>query len=417
MRLTREESEMLDGKYGYPIQKSMEILVTLGELYGAEKMIPAVSAHSTGQFSAIREAGVQFLEELADKGGKFVIFVDTNPIGIDLDTPKDFGVSDEFIQRQMAVINALAKMGAFISSTCAPYLIGHVPLWREHVAWNESSAVNFINSVFGARANREGGPSSIAAALTGRVPECGYHLDQNRYGDLEITVTAQLKGVHDYGALGHFAGNLSLSKTHVPVFVGIPPSVSLDDFKNIGGAAQAGDVQLYHVVGITPEAPTEAAAFGGKKVKDWQTVEFGQRELQEAKESLSPATAREVDVVAFGCPHCSIREIREIARLISGKKVKSGVQLLIITARATAAYARATGDLDVIEASGGRIMCDTCLFSKCQELLKNSNSGIVATNQSKLASIFSGLGSRRDILTHYGSVEECVEAATTGKWR
>ncbi len=413
MKLTREENEMLDGKYGYPVQKSMEMLVALGELNNAEKMIPIASAHSTG-VHAIGEAGAQLLEEWANKGGKFRVFVDTNPMGFDPDTPKDFGLSDEFIQRQLAANTAFAKMGACLSSTCAPYLVGHVPRWREHVAWNESSAVNFINSVFGARTNREGGPSSLAAALTGRTGEYGYHLDQNRYGDIKIRVTAKLKGVHDYGALGCFAGHLFVDKTIVPVFVGIPASISLDDFKNIGGGAQAGDVQLYHLAGITPEAPTEEVAFGGKKVKDWQTVEFGERELREAKESLSPATARGVDVVAFGCPHCSIREIRGIARLISGKKVQSGVKLLIVTSRMTAAYARRTGDLDAIEASGGRVMCDVCLIDKCRELLRGRSPGIMATNHSKIAWAMS---TRRDILPHYGSVEECVETAITGKWR
>jgi predicted aconitase len=412
MHLTREENEMLDGKYGYPVQKSMEVMVALGECYGAEKMIPVASGHSIAQLTALCEAGVQFIEELANKGGKFVIFVDTNPIGIDPDTPKDFGLSDEFVQRQMAATTALAKMGAFLSNTCAPYLIGHFPRWRQHVAWNESSAVNFVNSVLGARTNREGGPSALAAGLIGRTAEYGYHLDRNRYGDLKIRVTAKLKGPHDYGALGHYTGKVAGNK--IPVFVGIPTSVSSDDFKMLGAsAAGAGAVELYHVVGITPEAPTEAIAFGRKRVRDWQTVEFGERELREAKESLSLARTREVDVVAFGCPHASITEIREVARLISGKRVKAGVELLITTSRMTAAYARMTGDLDAIERGGGRVMCDTCAIIKCQELLRNRNPGIMATNAAKMANVFC---SRQDIIPHYGSLEECVEAAITGKW-
>ncbi|MFH1651582.1 MAG: aconitase X catalytic domain-containing protein [Chloroflexota bacterium] len=413
IKLTREEQEMLDGKYGYPVQKSMEILMALGDCYGAERMIPVNSAHSTVQLVAILEAGVQFLEEMAAKGGKFRIYLDTNPISIDPETPHDFGLSEGFIRRQTDATNALIKMGAFLSNTCTPYLIGHMPRFGEHVAWNESSAVNFVNSVFGARTNREGGPSSFAAALTGRVAEYGYHLDHNRYGQLEIRVTVPMNGLEDYGALGYFAGKVAGNQ--IPVFVGLPQTITLDDFRMIGApAANIGAVELYHAVGITPEAPTLEAAFGGKKVRDWQTVEFGKKEMEEAKAALSPATTRDIHVVGFGCPHASIQEIAEIARLLDGKKIKPGVALVITTSRMAKAYARGMGLVDIIEGAGGRVMADTCVITKSEELMKDCRPGIIATDSGKLAIELSAHEYAR---THFGSAADCVAAAVTGKWR
>ncbi len=416
MHLTREENEMLQGKHGFPAQKSMEMLVGLGECYDAERMIPVNSAHLLASLTAHGKGGTLFVQEMADRGGRFIIHTHTNPANFDPWLRNDFGISEQCAREQMAVTNAISKMGAFLAGTCTPYLIGHVPRMHEHVAWNESSAIIFANSVLGARTNREGGPSAIAAAITGRVPEYGYHLDQNRYGDLKIVVTARLNHPHDYGTLGYFTGKIAEDK--VPVFLGIRPTVSWDELKMLGSAAAtSGSAALYHVVGVTPEAPTLEAAFGGKKIKDWQTFEFGERELRETEESLSKATAKEVDLVVFGCPHASIRELREIARLLSGKRLKSGVELWVYTLRMVKTYADVMGYADIIEASGAKVLCNTCPVAMSQEFLKDGRSRIVATNSAKLTYyIGTHAAEGQDILLYYGSLERCVEAGITGMW-
>ena len=389
---------MLEGKYGDPVQKSMEILVSLGECYDAEKMIPVTSAHLLYSFSSVGKGGAFFIQEMANKGGKFIIFSDTNP--------------SNPVQEQIGLIRAFTKMGAFLSDTCTPYLVGNVPRMSEHIAWNESSAIVFANSVLGARTNREGGPSALAAAMTGRVPEYGYHLDQNRYGDLRILVTARLRDSHDYGSLGYLIGKIAEDK--VPVLIGIPPSVSLDELKLLGAAiATSGSVTMYHAVGVTPEAPTEKAAFGPKKIKDLQTFEVGPRELQETEEVLSTAKARHVDLVILGCPHASIGELREIAQLLSGKKLKSGVELWIFTSRMVQNYAETMGYKNIIEGSRAKLICNTCPVTMYQKSLKNLGSLIAATNSAKLA-YYSAQG--KDDLIHYGSLERCIEAAIGGTW-
>jgi len=413
MRLTREEKEMLEGKYGYPVQKSMEILVGLGECYDAERMIPVASAHLLDSLS-IGKAGALFNEEMADKGGKFVTFTDANPLSIEPYSWEDLGFSEGSVREQMAIIHNYTRMGLFLSNTCTPYLVGHYPRPGEHIAWSESSAVIFANSVLGARTNREGGFSSLAAALTGRVPEYGYHLDRNRYGDLEILVTANLKDIHDYGALGYFTGKVAKDK--VPVLIGIPPSVSQDELKHLGAAeAASGSVALYHVVGVTPEAPTREAAFGPKKARDWETFELGEKELRETKELLSKATTRETDLVVFGCPHASIGEIKEIAQLLLGKKLNSGVELWISTSWIVKSYAEKMGHMDIIEAAGARILCETCPSAMPWGFLKGRGHKVAATNSAKLA--FYLTGGQHDLSMHYGSTERCVEAATSGVWK
>jgi len=411
MQLTKEENEMLDGKYGEAVQKSMEILVAMGECYDAEKMIPVASAHLLHGRSNTGKAGALFDKEMADKGGKCIIFTDTNPSGIEPWAWRDIGISEEAAQEQMDYTNDFVRMGVFLANTCTPYLIGNVPRVGGHVAWSESSAVPFVNSVLGARTNREGEPGSLTAAITGRTPAFGYHLDQNRYGDLKISVTAKLKEPHDYATLGHFAGKVA--EDRVPVFTGIPPSVSWDDLKLMGAAAAtSGSISLYHVVGITPEAPTEEAAFGPKKPSE--IFEFGEKELRETEESLSKATAREVDMVIFGCPHASIGEIRDIARLLSGKKLKSGVELWILTPRMIGVYAEKMGYLNVIKEAGGRILCDSCPICMSQGFLKERGHKIVATNSAKMTYY---IYPHQGLLPYYGSMERCVEAAISGIWR
>jgi hypothetical protein len=162
---------MLEGKQGYPVQKAMEILVGVGECFDAERMIPVNSAHLLYSLNSLGKGGLLFFQETAAQGGRFAIHTDTNPSSFDPCLQRDFGISEQFAQEQMVLCNMMVNMGAYLSDTCTPYLIGHVPLMHQHIAWNESSAVVFANSVLGVRTNREGGPSTFAAAITGRVPE------------------------------------------------------------------------------------------------------------------------------------------------------------------------------------------------------------------------------------------------------
>ena len=410
MHLNKQENEMLDGKYGYPVQKAMEILVGLGECYDAERMLPIKSVHlAVNSAFGASDEGMAFVEDLASKGGKFVTFADTNPVTTPYFLWKEIGISEEWARKQEALTNNYAKMGAFLGNTCTPYIIGHVPRMGEHIAWSETSATIFANSVIGARTNREGGPSSLASALTGRTPECGFHLDQNRYGDLEIRVTTELTEVHDYGTLGYFAGKLAQDR--VPGFTGISPVISWDELKMLcATCATSGSVSMFHAVGITPEAPTREAAFGPKKPKD--IVEFGEKELKETEEMITTATSREIGLTILGCPHYTISEIEHVARLVSGKKLQS--EIWILTSQIVKSYADKMGYLQIIEAAGGRILGDGCQNLMPPEFFNKRGYYTVASNSAKLAFYLKGL---QNVLTNYGTTERCIEAAISGTWR
>lgn len=412
MYLTKEENEMLDGRYGFPVQKAMEILVGLGECYDAERMIRVSSAHLLSFAFGTGKAWNLFVKELAAQGGKFIIFTDTNPVSIDRYAWREMGISEKDANEQFALDKAVAQMGACLSHTCSHYLIGNTPRKGEHVAWSESSAVVYANSVLGARTNREGSPSSMAAALTGRVPAYGYHLDENRHGEIKFLITAKMNDLTDYGTLGYFVGKIAEDK--VPVLVGMPSHITSNELKIMGAAmATSGSTALYHAVGITPEAPTEEAAFGGNKVKNSLTVEFGERELRKTEALLDKAPGA-VDMVMFGCPHASISEIGYIAARLSGKRIKAGVDVWILTSVMTKKYAEATGYLETIEAAGARIICDGCPSNWPADTLKNRGRRMAATNSAKLTYYIEG---GQDVSSHYGSTEKCITAALTGEWR
>ncbi len=192
MYLTKNEQKMLDGEEGYAAKKSMEILVALGNIYGAEKLIEVGSVQVAGvSYHNLGDAGLEFLNELA-KDGKVKVLTTLNPAGMDLENWQNLGIDPEFARKQNLVIEAFSKMGIIVSCTCTPYLIGNLPRYGEHVAWSESSAVTFANSVIGAKTNREGGPSALAAAFVGKTPCYGLHLDENRVPDIHVEVDGGL---------------------------------------------------------------------------------------------------------------------------------------------------------------------------------------------------------------------------------
>ena len=207
MRLTAEEHSMLAGDHGRAVRKAMEILVALGEIYGAERMIPVTSVQIAGvSYDNLGEAGLEFLQEMAEGGGRARVLTTLNPAGMDVENWPVLGIPAGFAADQQRVLDAFARMGVQVTCTCTPYLSGNTPGFGEHIAWAESSAVCYANSVLGARTNREGGPSALAAALTGRTPAYGYHLDGNRAPAVSVEVRAEVQGTHAFGALGRAIG-------------------------------------------------------------------------------------------------------------------------------------------------------------------------------------------------------------------
>jgi predicted aconitase len=399
VELTTEERAMLDGDHGPGVVKAMEIIVALGRIYDARRLVPVSSVQVAGvSYRNLGEAGLAFLREWADQGAKARVPATLNPAGLDLRAWRELGFSEEFARQQLAVIEAYGRLGVRTTCTCTPYLVGNVPQEGEHVAWAESSAVSYANSVLGARTNREGGPSALAAAITGRTAAYGLHLHENRRATLRVEVRCPVRTLSDFGALGYLVGEEAQNR--VPYFERLGQCSNLN-LKALGAAmAASGAVALYHVAGVTPEAdrPDTVARNHETLVVD---------DLGPAYAALN-AAAREIDLVWFGCPHAGLEEIARIAQLLDGRQVTSA--LWITTARRTREQAQREGLVDAIESSGGRVLADMCVAVAPMQQLGFRN---LATPSAKGATY---VPSHAGLLVRYGTVEQCVEAAVTGIW-
>ena len=353
MQLTKEEKAMLDGAQGRATQKSMEILTTLGRIYDAERFIPVTSVQIAGvSYANLGEAGLAFLDEMADGDGRARVLTTLNPAGMDMENWQNLGISAEFAENQMRVLDAFARMNVITTATCTPYLIGNTPHFGEHIAWAESSAVCYANSVLGARSNREGGPSALAASLTGLTPEYGYHLDAYRQPTLKVNIEGLQGENTDFGALGKVLGEKleAISGRRVPYLWGIE-AASVENLKSFcASVATYGGVTLFHMQGITPEA--------GQMLPPDEQITITAAEIHLARESMIDATSDEIDFVSLGCPHLSIKEIARIAELLAGKTVTK--EFWITTARPTKEIADRMGYTAVIEAAGAIFAADTC---------------------------------------------------------
>ncbi len=357
MDLTTEQQAMLDGGAGRSTRKAMEILVALGKIYGARRLVPVTSVQISGvSYDNLGDAGLSWLAEMADGGGKVRVLTTLNPAGMDIENQAGLGIPADFAIKQAEVIEAFGRMGVIRTCTCTPYLTGNVPHFGEHIAWAESSAVCYANSVLGARTNREGGPSALAAALTGFTPEYGLHLSENREPGMVFEVSVPVSGTAQFGALGKWIGEKieNCSPKPVPYLQGIE-SATLEELKSFcASLATFGGVGLFHMAGITPEsgAYREAAASSGGQVR------VGQADIDQASAGLSDSADGEVDFVSLGCPHLSILEIARVAELLRGKTVKR--TFWITTARPTKQIADRMGYTQIIEASGAVMAADTC---------------------------------------------------------
>jgi hypothetical protein len=344
---------MLDGAHGRAAQKSMRILLALGKIYAAESLVPVASVQVAGvSYDNLGEAGLSYLQELADGGGKARLLATLNPAGADLENSAALGIEADFVANQQRVIQAFARMGIVASCTCTPYLAGNLPIFGQHIAWSESSAVCYANSVIGARSNREGGPSALAAALTGYTPAYGLHLDVNRRPTLTVQVQAAPSGSSDFGALGKAIGErlLRAGKQALPYITGVEQA-RLEELKSFcASLATYGGAAMFHMPGVTPEA--SAVEPPGEQIY------ITSADLEAAHRSLNDAAGEEVDFVTLGCPHLSIREIARLAELLRGRQVTK--EFWITTARATKHIADRMGYTAVIEAAGARFAADTC---------------------------------------------------------
>ena len=396
MKLNQEEKDMLEGKFGKATQKSMEILTTLGEIFEAEDMIEVHGVQIAGvSYANLGEAGLEYLTEMAEDG-KVKVLTTLNPAGMDRENWQVLGIDEEFAINQNRAIDAFAKMRIITTCSCTPYLIGNAPHYGQHIAWAESSAVCYSNSVIGARTNREGGPSALAAALTGRTPNYGYHLEKNRHGQVLVSINAPIKGTDEFGVLGKIIGDklVELGKK-IPYITGIP-SATVEELKSFcASVATYGGTALFHMEDITPE-------YNKYQKPSEITFEINQNDLDSARGELID-DGIEIDFVSVGCPHASIHEISNLAKFLDGKKVKK--EFWITTARPTKKLADEAGYTKIIEGAGAKFAADTCCVVAP---IKGRFKGIMVDSAK---ACYYGRAKNK-FKVKIGSIEQCVEEAT-----
>ncbi len=369
MYLTREEELALSGEYGYAVQKAMEILVALGDIYGADRLIPIRSAQIAGvSYKNLGEAGLNFLKDFAGMGAKVSVYTTLNPAGVG---------NEEFMERQNEVIETYRRMGIETTSTCTPYYGAFLPKFGDHLAWSESSAVSFANSVLGARTNREGGPSSLAAAIIGKTPNYGLHLEENRKATVEVEVEFRPRSTVEYSALGYHLGNVL--RSDVPYIQGI--RAGGDSLKALGASmAATGSVALYHVEGETPEYRDAIA-------DSVERVQVDEGDVKAVMDDFG-ADWSDLDFILLGCPHASLMEVKKVAELLSMRSRPLKIPLFITVSRSVKALADALGYTSIVERYNGRLLQDVCMVVSD---IKEWYSG-VATNSGKSAFYFRSFG-------------------------
>jgi len=344
LHLTRKEQRIYDGEQGWAYQVAMKILVKLGDLYGATRLIPIESAHVSGvSYKTIGDAPIEFLEALAQAGAKARVPSTINPAGFDYGHLAEMAITPAAQEKQAKVIELYKRMEITSALTCTPYYISE---WRRgsHLAWAESSAAVYTNSLLGSWTNREGGPSALAAALIGKTPDYGLHRQENRQADIQVKVETKVETDVMYGALGLHLGKILEEK--VPVIEGLQ-SPKEPELKQMGAAiATSGMTSIYHLCDTRP-----------KRSEKIETLNVGREELEKAFEGLS-TTDEEPDMVFIGCPHCSFSEVKQVADQIRGRRVQDDIKLWVCTSRRVRENAK--DHVEVIENAGGKVLSDTC---------------------------------------------------------
>jgi len=397
--LTKEEERILNGELGEGMQKAMELLVAIGDAYDAERMIPTSRAHAA---SSGQEGDMYFVELLANGGASCRVPTSTNPV-YDIEYfDSIFKIPEEEAEVPRRVKEGYKRVGAMLSWCCIPYITENIPLYGETVAFSESSATPYVNSVIGARTNREAAQSALAAGVIGKTPKYGLHLKENRKGTFLVKVEATLKDEFDYTLLGYYVGKQI--GYEIPVFTGISRRPLTEELINLCAMLNtSGAVSMFYIPGFTVEAPTVEEAFQTDAPEDKITVT--DHELKQAYEELQ-TTSGKIDLVMLGCPHYTLKQVGEVARLLKGKRIHRDVSFWVCTSATARLLAKRAGYADIIERAGGHLVADTCIDEPCWHVYRDK---VGITDSPKCAYY------RRFKEAMVARLSDCVEAAIKGE--
>jgi predicted aconitase len=409
LTLSPKDQEMLRGDHGPATQMAMSILARMAEVVDAQELLDISGAHIDSTVY-IGDAGLEFAERLASLGARVAVPTTLNVSGLDEHHWQEWAVPKEWARQAHRQMMAYQSMGTIPTWTCAPYQTDNRPLFGQQIAWGESNAIVFANSVIGARTERYPDLFDICCAITGRAPAIGLHLTENRAGQLLfrlVDIPEPLQRSDDfYPVLGTLVGKLTVDK--IPVIEGMSVVPDEDQLKAFGaGAASSGGVALFHMVGVTPEAPTLEEAFQGNTTA--QSIDVSMSLLREARRELTRTDNDELHLVVLGSPHFSLAEFKRLAPLVKGKRKHPDVKFLVTSSRAMTLLAQKAGLLEGLEEFGAQITVDTCILTSpmLPEEIQN-----LMTNSAKFAYYSPGLLKKK---IAFGSLNDCVNSAVAGR--
>jgi len=413
VELSPEERALLGGARGAAARRALEYQVKVGEFWGAKRFVPVTNVHMMGDIEVMGDGGLEWLKDTAALGARCAVGTTTNARCIDFAHCTRLGQDAGEVAKERELIACLRRMDVVTTDTCINYQTVYQPHLGEHVAWGDTGTVIYANSVFGARSNFESGPAALAAALTGRTPEYGFHLDEHRRGAFSVELRARLDDLADWGAVGKLVGEPHQSYFSVPVFHGFHRTPAADELKHLGAAlASYGSMGMFHFVGATPEAPTLETALGGRAPAERLVVTDADLERVYAGFGRGDGDAR---LVVFSGPQQSLFEMKQLAALFDGRRVNAGSDCFVTTNGAVLAQSRALGYARVLEDAGVTILEGVCFY-----ILQNLSSMRAANGWTNLVSnsakIVNIIGAHR-FNTILRRTRECVDIACTGVLR
>ncbi|MBO1001853.1 aconitase X [Pseudogracilibacillus auburnensis] len=409
MKLNAEEQSMLDGEYGEPVKQAIEYQIRVGKYFNAKRFVPVTQAHITADIEVMGDLGLNFLKGLTNKAGKFTVPTTSNARCIEFDEGSTLGQKEEMIAKERKVIDTVKDLGAMTIDTCINYQVASQPHINEHIAWGDTGTVIYANSIFGSRTNFESGPAVISAALTGRVPEYGFHLEENRKGSIVFDVQAELNDLADWGILGRIIGAKVFDYNQVPVITNVATfNPDSDDLKHLGASMATWSLAMFHVVGVTPEAPTLEAATGGKELEVITITEEDMTNEYKSFEYTDPHAG----VIVLSGPQLSLNEIAKVAKLLEGKKIAKGTTLIITTPASTYTQAEQSGFVNTIRQAGGIFLRGVCFYilDGLTDIRKKNQWSTLVTNSVKLAN---NVKAHRFIPV-VRTTEDCIDIAVKG---
>lgn len=412
MRLTDYEQELLAGKHGEPRRLAMEQQVEVGRFFDAEDMVEVSQVHMHCDTESLGEFGVSYLEQFShypEAERRVAVPTITDPRGVDQCYFRQLGQRPEWAELERRTTDALRAMGVLMTDTCINYQTVQAPVLGEHLAYGDTGVVIYSNSVCGARSNYEGGPAALSAALTGRTPRYGYHLDRHRLGTHLFEVEFEPADLSEWGALGAIVGAAAGSYWTVPVLVGADLRPGSDGLKHFGAAmASYGSVPMFHIVGITPEAPDTQTVFDGAPPR---AARITRKDLERYYGSFGRHREK-VDVVVFAAPQLSLLELQQLAGLLDGRRVHPETSLLVATSPENKRACDRMGITETVQEAGGLLLGGVCFYQMyAREMGQANDWKCLVTNSAKLCNIITGY----DYEPVIASMERCVEAAVDGR--